>query len=146
MFGDNNVNNQAGGQFQPVPPSDNFAPTPQDNSQDPTNLIKPMQPTPAVPLAASEPPVAAPVAPPSEENLIAIKQQALTSLTPLVNQIDQSPEEKFKTTMMLIQASDNAALIKEAYAAANQIADEKARAQALIDVINEINYFTQNKK
>lgn len=146
MFGDNNVNNQTGGQFQPAPPSDNFAPTPQDNSQDPTNLIKPLQPTPVTPIPGSEPPVSAPASPPSEENLIAIKQQALTSLTPLVNQIDQSPEEKFKTTMMLIQASDNAALIKEAYAAANQITDEKARAQALIDVINEINYFTQNKK
>jgi hypothetical protein len=43
----------------------------------------------------------------------------------------------------LIQASDNSALIKEAYQAANQIADEKARAQALLDVVNEINYFTQ---
>ena len=44
--------------------------------------------------------------------------------------------------MMLIQASDNASLIKRAYEAANQIEDEKLRAQALIDVINEINYFT----
>jgi hypothetical protein len=47
--------------------------------------------------------------------------------------------------MMLIQATDNASLVKEAYAAANQITDEKARAQALLDVVNEINYFTQPK-
>jgi len=145
MFDDNNVNNQAGSQFQPAQLPDNLVPPLQDNSQDPTNLIKPLHPTPP-PAASTEPPVAAPNPPPSEDNLIAIKQQALSSLTPLVSQIDQSPEEKFKTTMMLIQASDNAALIKEAYAAANQITDEKARAQALIDVINEINYFTQNKK
>jgi hypothetical protein len=47
---------------------------------------------------------------------------------------------------MLIQASDNPALVKDAYEAAQKITDEKARAQALIDVVNEINYFTQHKK
>jgi hypothetical protein len=58
---------------------------------------------------------------------------------------DQSPEEKFKTTMMLIQASDNAELIQDAYDAANKIQDEKVRARALLDVVNEINYFTQHQ-
>lgn len=77
------------------------------------------------------------------DELVKLKQQALESLAPLVNQLDQTPEEKFKTTMMLIQASDNAELVHEAYEAANQITDEKARAQALLDVVNEINYFTQ---
>ena len=48
--------------------------------------------------------------------------------------------------MMLIQASDNSSLIKDAYAAANEIPDEKVRAQALLDVVNEINYFTQKSK
>ncbi|MBX4197461.1 hypothetical protein KW801_02815 [Candidatus Saccharibacteria bacterium] len=75
--------------------------------------------------------------------LVSLKEQALNSLAPLVGHLDQTPEEKFKTTMMLIQASDNSSLVKEAYEAANQIADEKARAQALLDVVNEINYFTQ---
>ncbi|HVX58934.1 MAG TPA: hypothetical protein VG964_04375 [Candidatus Saccharimonadales bacterium] len=81
-----------------------------------------------------------------EEDLLQIKTQALQSLAPLVNHLDQTPEEKFKTTMMMIQASDNADLIREAYQAANSIDDEKARAQALLDVINEINYFTQRGK
>jgi hypothetical protein len=45
--------------------------------------------------------------------------------------------------MMLIQASDNQALLKDAFEAAKQIGDDKIRAQALLDVINEINYFTQ---
>lgn len=72
-----------------------------------------------------------------------LKQQALQQLSPLVSQLEQSPEEKFRTTMMLIQASDNQDLLQAAYDAANQIADEKARAQALLDVINEINYFSQ---
>lgn len=76
-------------------------------------------------------------------SLLDIKQQALHQLSPLVGHLEQSPEEKFRTTMMMLQASDDQALVKDAYAAAQAITDEKARAQALLDVINEINYFTQ---
>jgi hypothetical protein len=72
-----------------------------------------------------------------------LKQQALQQLAPLVSQLDQSPEEKFRTTMMMIQATDNQDLLPAAYEAANQISDEKAKAQALLDVVNEINYFSQ---
>lgn len=74
-----------------------------------------------------------------------LKQQALQQLSPLVGHLDQTPEEKFRTTMMMIQASDNQDLLQTAYDAANQITDEKARAQALLDVINEINYFSQQQ-
>ncbi len=80
---------------------------------------------------------------PDSDDLLEIKQDALHELSPLIDQLEQSPEEKFRTTMMLIQASDDHSLIKAAYEAAKQITDEKARAQALLDVVNEINYFTQ---
>lgn len=75
-------------------------------------------------------------------DLIAIKQAALQNLKPLVGHLEQTPEEKFRTTMMMIQASDDQSLIPEAYEAAKRITDEKVRAQALLDVVNEINYFT----
>lgn len=75
--------------------------------------------------------------------LIDIKQQALTQLSPLLGHLDQTPEEKFRTTMMMIQASDDQGLIKAAFEAAQNITDEKVRAQALLDIVNEINYFTQ---
>jgi hypothetical protein len=75
-------------------------------------------------------------------DLIDIKQSALKELSPLVDHLDQTPEEKFRTTMMMIQASDNQALIKDAYDAAQKITDEKTKAQALLDIVNEINYFT----
>lgn len=103
---------------------------------------------PAPPLGLDEPPmpVSEPKQPADDNQLISLKEQALSSLSPLVNHLEQTPEERFKTVMMLIQATDNSGLIKEAYAAANQIPDEKARAQALLDVINEINYFTQKDK
>lgn len=80
------------------------------------------------------------------DGLLQIKQQALQQLSPLVGHLDQTPEEKFRTTMMMIQASDNQDLIKDAYAAAQAIEDEKTRAQALLDIINEINYFTQQQQ
>jgi hypothetical protein len=75
--------------------------------------------------------------------LLDLKQQAISQLSPLVSHLEQSPEEKFRTTMMLIQSTDNSALLPDAYNAAQAIQDEKARAQALLDVVNEINYFTQ---
>lgn len=84
--------------------------------------------------------------PTTDDDLLGLKQQALAQLSPLVDHLDQSPEEKFRTTMMLIQSSDNQALIKDAYAAAQEISDDKARAQALLDIVNEINYFTQQNK
>ena len=90
--------------------------------------------------------IAAPIAnpQPNVDDLLSIKQGALQALTPLVSHLDQTPEEKFKTTMMMIQASDDQSLVKEAFETAQKITDEKARAQALLDVVNEINYFTKN--
>lgn len=75
-------------------------------------------------------------------NLINIKQMALDELLPLIDKLDQPPEERFRTIMMMIQASDNQGLIDKAYESAHQIEDEKTRAQALLDIVNEINYFT----
>lgn len=72
-----------------------------------------------------------------------IKKQALEQLSPMVSKLEQAPEERYKTLMMMIQASDNQDLIKEAYEAAKQIEDEKVKAEALLSIVNEINYFTQ---
>lgn len=79
-------------------------------------------------------------------DLLQIKQEALQKLSPLLGQLDQTAEEKFRTLMMMIQASDNQNLVKDAYDAAQQITDEKVKAQALLDVVNEINYFTQKSE
>lgn len=83
---------------------------------------------------------------PVHSELLDIKTQALNQLSPLISHLDQSPEDKFKTLMMMIQANDNQNLVKEAYEAAQQITDEKAKSQALLDIVNEINYFTQKNK
>jgi hypothetical protein len=79
---------------------------------------------------------------PAIEELMGIKQKALDDLLPIIDKLDLPPEEKFRTIMMMIQSSDNQALVKAAYAAAHNIEDEAVRAQALLDIVNEVNYFT----
>lgn len=98
------------------------------------------------PAPASVPDTPDKPAPSSDVDLLSIKQNALQQLKPLVGHLEQTPEERFRTTMMMIQASDDQSLIPQAYEAANSISDEKTRAQALLDVINEINYFSAQKE
>ncbi|MDQ3065240.1 MAG: hypothetical protein M3Q36_03135 [bacterium] len=116
----------------------------------PTDYILTDDPAPqitAVPPPAPTANVASvPVQDTDIQDLSAIKQQALQQLTPIVNQLDQSPEERFHTTMMLVQATDDQSLVRVAYEAAQNITDEKTRAQALLDIVNEINYFTAQNK
>jgi hypothetical protein len=114
-------------------PVDQSAAVPQDQPTDDTAVAAPA-PEPAAPADTTSS---------SHDDLLGIKQEALQALSPLVGHLDQSPEEKFRTTMMMIQASDDQTLLREAYDAAKKIEDEKTRAQALLDVVNEINYFTQ---
>lgn len=105
--------------------------------------IGPAKPSKPADLSAAAPMTAGSPYPTAIDPALAqIKQQALQSLEPLIGQLDQAPDEKFKTIMMLIQASDNSKMLTSAYEAASQITDEKARAQALLDIVNEINYFT----
>lgn len=133
-----------------LPPDDSiFAPqsdssTSADQSAPQEDVVTP-QPSVETPQETpSEPPaLTSEDAPTGSDGLLGLKQEALDHLTPLVDHLEQSPEEKFRTTMMMIQSTDNQALLKDAFSAAKEIQDDKARAQALLDVINEINYFTQ---
>lgn len=107
----------------------------------------PTEPEAAPLLSTPEPEAVAETEPVTTANddLLGLKQQALSQLSPLVSHLEQSPEEKFRTTMMLIQSTDDQSLLQTAYEAAQAISDDKIRAQALLDVVNEINYFTQQK-
>jgi hypothetical protein len=142
MFGhdkDDNDDNAKGAPMPPAPVSDD---SPSDTN--PSPLSSDSAPLDINSSVTDDSPPAAdtPSDEPVNAELLDIKQQALQQLTPLVGHLDQTPEEKFRTTMMMIQGSDNQALINDAFSAAKQIPDEKVRAQALLDVVNEINYFT----
>lgn len=112
---------------------------------EPAPLPEPVPEVPVMPLddEPAEDPQAVPAGEPVDlDNLLDLKQHALEQLTPLVDKLDQTPEERFRTKMMMIQSTDDQTLIKDAYEAAMAITDEKNRAQALLDIVNEINYFT----
>jgi len=80
------------------------------------------------------------------DDLIGIKKDALTELRPLVERLDLVPEEKFNIYLLLIRNSDDKELIAPAHIAARSIADETKRAQALLYIINEIDYLCAPKK
>lgn len=71
-----------------------------------------------------------------------IKKDALTQLRPLVDKLNVSAEEKFDTYLLLIRSTDDKALIAPAFEAAKGIADDARRAQALLDIIKEIDYLS----
>lgn len=131
----------------PTPPPDtpliNGEAPEADNEESPSDLPAPANDEADTVTDENESPTSPNAA---SDDLLSIKQDALQELGPLVDHLDQSPEEKFRTTMMMIQANDDQSLVKDAYETAKKISDEKTRAQALLDVINEINYFTQQKE
>jgi hypothetical protein len=145
MFGVNDNHND-NNQGQPVDnnqPVDSNSPAPANPISEPHNPVSAPTPVDSSTVANPTPAEHPDSAPEGSDDLLKLKQDALKDLEPMVDKLDQTPTEKFKTVMMLIQASDNSSLVKEAYETAKKITDEKERAQALIDVINEINYFTQ---
>jgi hypothetical protein len=155
MFGQDQDDTQASNQVDNGGDTSSYTPPavhPSTGMGSVTNSFTPLAPAattpttspyPATDMAATTAPAA--TAKPVNEELLDIKQKALHALMPVIDKLDQTPEEKFRTTMMVIQASDNQDLIKVAHEAAMQITDEKERALALLSIVNEINYFSQNE-
>ena len=125
----------------PAYPDDNAVPAENPILQMHQEAVAASQASTFSPAVADPAPVVSTV---HDDDLLAIKADALTALAPLVGNLEQSAEEKFRTTMMLIQASDDRTLVRQAYESAQAIEDEKVKAQALLDVVNEINYFTSH--
>ena len=95
------------------------------------------------PIATPEP---APMTPPTnnsaDQDLADVKQAALTELRPLIDKLDVDPEEKFNTYLLLVRSTDDKDLIAPAHEAAKAITDEAKKAQALLDIIKEIDFLS----
>lgn len=100
---------------------------------------------PVTPSVAPEP-TYTPVTSVASDDLSAVKQDALNELRPLVDKLDVNPEEKFDTYLLLLRSTDDRNLIAPAHEAAKAIVDEARRAQALLDIIKEIDFLTQNQQ
>jgi len=70
-----------------------------------------------------------------------LRQKALRDLRPIVDKVELNDEESFDVLLLLIRETDDESLLPRAYEAARQIQDEARRAQALLDVIKETDYF-----
>lgn len=79
---------------------------------------------------------------PADSGLATIKQDALVELRPLIDKLNVSPEEKFDTYLLLLRSTDDQSLIGPAHDTAKLISDEARKAQALLDIIKEIDYLT----
>ena len=122
----------APGAMPTLPAVDDTTATP---ASDPLT-IDPVSP-PADPLPAAAP---APVLGAAPNELDNVKLDAINELRPLVDKLSLAPEEKFDTYLLLIRSTDDKTLVAPAHEAAKSIADETRRAQALLDIIKEIDF------
>lgn len=113
-----------------------------DTPDDTPASVPPIPSTPPLPPVPSTPPPAATVPSSDDGELESIKHDALSELRPLVDKLNVSPEEKFDTYLLLIRSTDDSSLVAPAHEAARAISDEARRAQALLDIIKEIDYLS----
>lgn len=119
-----------------VPAPESPGPAPERAETNPYETTPLPESTPSIPTAQVS----------QSGDLSSIKKDALNDLRPLVGKLDIAPEEKFDTYLLLIRSTDDKTLIEPAYASAQAIADESRRAQALLDVIKEIDYLSNPSK
>lgn len=143
-------NSGSGLQFEETPLS-GAAPSPDTPTPaaepTPAAAPAPTEATPAeeTPVVTPEP-VSAPVpttaqTPNLPSDLDSLKKDALAELRPLVTKLDLPADEKFDTMLLIIRSTDDQSLLTPAHEAAKAISDEKKRAEALLDIIKEIDYF-----
>lgn len=115
--------------------------------------VAPVAVDPAAAVASALPPVyepaeqvSTPVEAPSfsgTSDLDGIKSQALNELRPLIDHVDLPAEERFDAYLMLLRSTDDSSLVGPAHAAAQNIGDEKRKAEALLEIIKEIDYLSR---
>lgn len=114
-------------------------PAPEAPAEEEVSQEAPAEESTAEPAPLAAP---APLSPVADSELDDIKKDALEELRPLVDKLDLPADEKFDTLLLVIRSTDDKTLVNAAFDAAKGITDETKRAQALLDVIKEIDYFS----
>jgi len=141
-----NTDAPAGLQFEetgkPAPVATGFSPA-ITTQPEPVTPIEPTTPV-ADPVVMPDPTPTPITSDPAiiDPILDTIKQTALGELRPLIDKLNVSPEEKFDTYLLLLRSTDDKDLVAPAHDAAIAITDEARRAQALLDIIKEIDYLS----
>jgi hypothetical protein len=119
----------------PQAPEAEVAPAPEEAA---------IEPAPAeieTPVVGGDNPLTGTPIPSGHEELEEIKKEALEELKPLIDKLQVTPEEKFDIILLIIRSTDDEELVGKAHETAQQIEDETRRAQALLDIIKEVDYF-----
>ena len=81
---------------------------------------------------------------PTDSKLEDVKARAMQALTPLLGDIkDMDPERKFDICINAMRYTDDKDLANAALEAALAISETGTKAEALVELINEINYLQQ---
>lgn len=108
-------------------------------------VAEPPTEEPAAPVeepVVEQPVAAEPIVSHEHEELEIIKKHALEELRPLVDKLDLPPEEKFDILLLIIRSTDDEELVAKAHDTSIEIQDETRKAQALLDIIKEVDYFS----
>lgn len=125
----------------PAAPTTPEAPGGLVSATDPLMVAPPPTETNTTPAPTPVTPSESVATPPGD--LGEIKRLALNELRPIVDQLELPAEEKFDALLLVIRSSDDQSLVKTAYTAAEGITDPAKKAQALLDIVKEIEYFSQ---
>ncbi len=139
-----------------VMPDEPEAPTPPAEEQITMPPLPEMPQAPAAqapaPTPQAMPTPTAPVAPTMSTaptsgatDLDDIRSNALDELRGLIDKVELPADEKFDVYLMLIRSTDDTSLIAPAHAAAQGIEDEKKKAEALLEIVKEIDYLSRKK-
>lgn len=134
-------------QAQPVGDTLGVPLTPPTEAPSMPDLNSGVVPAPQSAQPSAVPPTGAPSVPPQPASeLGSIKNDALNELRPLIDHVDLPADEKFDTYLLLIRSTDDPSLIGPAHAAAQAIVDEKKKAEALLNIIKEIDYLSHKNE
>lgn len=76
----------------------------------------------------------------SEAKLLELRAKALDVLLPMVDKLEEPAGRKFEILMTAARSSDDPRLLGKTLEAAQQIEGDSEKANAILDVLNEINY------
>ncbi len=90
------------------------------------------------PIEVAQPPIASGKAVYGDPDLDRVKSMALSDLRPIIESVDIEPAKKFKIYKEIIDLTEDKACIEPAYNAAKNIDEQKAKAEALLYIVEAI--------
>lgn len=73
-----------------------------------------------------------------------IKQRALQELVPVIDSLEGDPERKYEILMTAARAASSGELLDKALDNALKIEDKSAKAEAIVDILNEASFQENN--